>query len=64
MTRFLASQLATARWFDQRQARQVLQWAPRISLEEGFARLAESDVDPTGRRPRGPAAARRGAPQA
>jgi nucleoside-diphosphate-sugar epimerase len=64
MTRFLASQLATAHWFDQRQARQVLQWAPRISLEEGFARLAESDVDPTGRRPRGPAAARRGAPQA
>ena len=40
MTRFLAGQLATAHWFDQRRTRQVLDWSPRISLDEGFARLA------------------------
>ena len=40
MTRFLAGQLATAHWFDQRRVREVLQWAPRVSLDEGFARLA------------------------
>ena len=45
MTRFLASQLATAHWFDQRRVREVLQWAPRVSLDEGFARLADHGVD-------------------
>lgn len=42
ITRFLAEQLATAHWFDQRRTRQALGWAPRISLDEGFARLAAS----------------------
>jgi nucleoside-diphosphate-sugar epimerase len=41
MTRFLAGQLATAHWFDQRRVRQMLDWAPRVSLDEGFTRLAE-----------------------
>jgi 2-alkyl-3-oxoalkanoate reductase len=41
MTRFLAGQLATAHWFDQRSVRLVLEWAPRVSLDEGFARLAD-----------------------
>jgi nucleoside-diphosphate-sugar epimerase len=40
MTRFLAGQLATAHWFDQRRVREVLDWAPRVSLDEGFTRLA------------------------
>ncbi|MGO4692441.1 NAD-dependent epimerase/dehydratase family protein [Glaciibacter sp. 2TAF33] len=40
MTRFLAEQLSTAHWFDQRQTRADLQWAPSVSLDEGFARLA------------------------
>ena len=40
MTRFLATQLATAHWFDQRRVREVLDWTPRISLDEGFALLA------------------------
>jgi nucleoside-diphosphate-sugar epimerase len=40
MTRFLAEQLATAHWFDQRRTREVLDWAPAVSLDEGFARLA------------------------
>lgn len=42
MTRFLAGQLATAHWFDQRDVRGVLGWFPRVTLDEGFARLAES----------------------
>ena len=41
MTRFLAEQLSTAHWFDQRQTRDILDWAPSVSLEEGFQRLAE-----------------------
>ena len=40
MTRFLAEQMSTAHWFDQRRTRQVLRWAPRVSLAEGFDRLA------------------------
>jgi len=39
ITTFLAEQLATAHWFDQRKTQVALQWAPRISLEEGFSRL-------------------------
>ena len=39
LTRFLVEQLSTAHWFDQRHARQVLQWQPRVSLDEGFAEL-------------------------
>jgi nucleoside-diphosphate-sugar epimerase len=42
VTAFLAEQLATAHWFDQRQARIALDWAPTVSLDEGFRRLAES----------------------
>ena len=41
MTRFLAEQLSTAHWFDQRRTRRDLRWSPRVSLDEGFARLAE-----------------------
>ena len=41
MTRFLAGQLATAHWFDQRGARRVLDWSPRVSLDQGFALLAQ-----------------------
>ena len=40
MTRFLAEQLSTAHWFDQRRTRVDLQWAPAVSLDEGFRRLA------------------------
>lgn len=41
MTRFLARQLATAHWFDLREARAALGWAPKVSLDEGFSRLAD-----------------------
>lgn len=40
MTRFLAEQLSTAHWFDQRRTRSVLEWEPAVSLDEGFQRLA------------------------
>ena len=40
VTAFLAEQLATAHWFDQRQTRQALGWSPAVSLDEGFERLA------------------------
>ncbi|MFB2583484.1 NAD-dependent epimerase/dehydratase family protein [Herbiconiux liukaitaii] len=41
MTRFLAEQLSTSHWFDQRETRRMLQWAPSVPLDEGFERLAE-----------------------
>lgn len=41
MTRFLAEQLSTAHWFDQRETRELLDWTPGVSLDEGLARLAE-----------------------
>jgi nucleoside-diphosphate-sugar epimerase len=40
ITRFVAEQLATAHWFDQREIRADLNWHPEVSLAEGFARLA------------------------
>jgi len=39
MTEFLAEQLSTAHWFDQRETRELLDWTPSVSLDEGFARL-------------------------
>lgn len=40
MTRFLAEQLSTAHWFDQRRTRSDLAWTPAVSLDEGYRRLA------------------------
>jgi nucleoside-diphosphate-sugar epimerase len=42
MTHFLAEQLSTAHWFDQRRTRAELQWMPAVTLDEGFQRLASS----------------------
>jgi len=39
MTSFLAEQLGTAHWFDQRETREALQWEPAVSLAVGFQRL-------------------------
>ncbi len=44
MTRFLAEQLSTAHWFDQRLTQERLQWTPAVSLAEGFERLAASSA--------------------
>lgn len=40
MTSFLAEQLSTAHWFDQRATRAALGWVPAVSLDDGFERLA------------------------
>ncbi|WP_277212036.1 NAD-dependent epimerase/dehydratase family protein [Isoptericola croceus] len=40
MTRFLAEQLSTAHWFDQRAVRAELGWRPAVSIDEGMRRLA------------------------
>lgn len=42
MTSFLAEQLSTAHWFDQRETRAALHWRPTVGLAEGFERLAAS----------------------
>ncbi|MGO4493307.1 NAD-dependent epimerase/dehydratase family protein [Arthrobacter sp. 2YAF22_2] len=41
MTRFLAEQLSTAHWFDQRETRELLDWTPAVSLDDGLRRLAD-----------------------
>ncbi len=41
MTRFLAEQLSTAHWFDQRETRELLDWTPSVSLDDGLRRLAD-----------------------
>ena len=41
LTRFIAEQLGTAHWFDQRAVQQDLRWSPHISLDEGFQRLTQ-----------------------
>jgi 2-alkyl-3-oxoalkanoate reductase len=46
LNRFLAEQLATAHWFDQRRTRAALRWRPRVSLADGFLRLAEHYARP------------------
>ena len=48
ITRFLAEQLATAHWFDQRRTRTALGWCPRVGLDEGFARLRAWYLDTAG----------------
>jgi len=40
MTRFLAEQLSTAHWFDQRRTQHDLHWTPEVSVDEGLRRLA------------------------
>lgn len=40
MTSFLAEQLSTAHWFDQRRTRTALEWTPAVDLDEGFRRLS------------------------
>jgi len=39
MTRFLAEQLSTAHWFDQRRTRRDLRWTPSVSIDQGLERL-------------------------
>lgn len=41
MTQFLAEQLSTAHWFDQRATQQALDWIPRISMDQGLTLLRD-----------------------
>ena len=41
LTHFLAEQLSTAHWFDQRRTREALNWTPAVSIEQGLQILAE-----------------------
>ena len=52
MTRFLAEQLSTAHWFDQRATRRDLAWRPTVSIDEGLQRLAAHYASFTGSGPR------------
>ena len=40
MTRFAASELSTAQWFDISAAQRDLGYAPKVTVDEGFRRLA------------------------
>ncbi|WP_236641037.1 NAD-dependent epimerase/dehydratase family protein [Glutamicibacter sp. HZAU] len=40
MTRFLAEQLSTAHWFDQRATHEILDWKPEVTIDEGLQKLA------------------------
>ena len=39
LTRFLVEQMSTAHWFDQRLTHEVLDWRPRVTLDEGLIEL-------------------------
>jgi len=41
ITRFIAEQLGTAHWFDQRSFQSDCSWTPHIALDEGFSHLAQ-----------------------
>jgi nucleoside-diphosphate-sugar epimerase len=39
LTKFTAYQLGISHWFDISETMELLEWTPRISLDEGFTRL-------------------------
>jgi nucleoside-diphosphate-sugar epimerase len=45
LTRFLAEQLGTAHWFDQRRTRAALDWTSHVSLDDGFGILRAHFTD-------------------
>jgi nucleoside-diphosphate-sugar epimerase len=46
LTKFTAYQLGISHWFDISETCELLQWSPRISLDEGFQKLAASFSTP------------------
>ena len=42
LTKFTAYQLGISHWFDISETKELLEWEPRVSLDEGFQRLARS----------------------
>ena len=63
MTRFIARNLATAHWYDISAARRDLGYEPRVSIDEGFTRLAEWFRDVEGRETIGDSRSRGGSPE-
>ena len=53
MTRFVAEQLSTAHWFDQRETQEALDWSPAVLLDDGFELLRAwfSEATPSVERP-------------
>ncbi len=47
LTRFTAYQLGISHWFDITETCELLEWTPRVSLDEGFNRLAAWFSSPT-----------------
>jgi nucleoside-diphosphate-sugar epimerase len=47
MTRFLAEQLSTAHWFDQRRTHEDLDWRPAVGVSRGLERLRAAHRDAT-----------------
>jgi 2-alkyl-3-oxoalkanoate reductase len=47
LTRFLAEQLGTAHWYDMAPATRDFGYQPKVSIDEGLARLAESYTRPS-----------------
>lgn len=41
LTQFVAEQLGTAHWFDQRPVRADLDWTPTVTIDDGLTRLAQ-----------------------
>ena len=46
LTKFTAYQLGISHWFNISETCELLEWSPRISLDEGFERLAASFANP------------------
>lgn len=46
LTKFTAYQLGISHWFDISETEELLQWSPRVSLDEGFERLAAFYASP------------------
>ncbi len=44
ITSFVAEQMSTAHWFDQRRTRESLRWTPAISIDQGLKLLAQAVV--------------------
>ncbi len=47
LTKFTAYQLGISHWFDISETRELLEWSPRISLDEGFEKLTVSFSSPS-----------------
>lgn len=45
MTEFLAEQMSTAHWFDQKDTHELLNWKPSVTIDQGMERLSQHYKD-------------------